>query len=577
MITLIIGTLAVAILTFSVLWPTVDQSNLTVWFAAMLISLLLRTMSILQYRRQDLTVSNAKQWLDKATFWSTISGVLWGLVFVFFTVPEEFLYIVFVVGVYCGFLSSSVSSMAIHIPTYLAFSVPSSMLFLIKCIANGMNGYGIIFYLTAIVIVVFFTVMTSFARNTQESFNKTTRLTYENNKLLGELVEQKEKAEKAVLAKDQFLAAASHDLRQPLHALGLFVSALNDFPLEEEARRCSEKIKQSAFALNGLLNGLLDISRLDAAAVECRPNHIFLKPIIESIELEYLQIVKEQGTAINIDISDQLVIYADEMLLQRVIRNLVDNAVKFTSDGVISISGVPTAKNGHESESIHLIIEDTGIGIPEDLHQDVFSEFTQLNNPERDRKKGLGLGLAIVKRLCLLMDIKIEMDSEFQVGTRFSLALPKGDVAIALKNFEEYAMNQEKDIALNGESSRLANKVIVVIDDEIDILTGMGRLLTKRAAKMILAINGDDAIIQLNEKDYIPDLLIVDFRLRDNLNGVEVINQLRDEYNIDIPAILISGDTSPDRLNLAKTANIQMLHKPVPPNILNDVISEICV
>ena len=577
MITLIIGTLAVAILTFSVLWPTVDQSNLTVWFAAMLISLLLRTMSILQYRRQDLTVSNAKQWLDKATFWSTISGVLWGLVFVFFTVPEEFLYIVFVVGVYCGFLSSSVSSMAIHIPTYLAFSVPSSMLFLIKCIANGMNGYGIIFYLTAIVIVVFFTVMTSFARNTQESFNKTTRLTYENNKLLGELVEQKEKAEKAVLAKDQFLAAASHDLRQPLHALGLFVSALNDFPLEEEARRCSEKIKQSAFALNGLLNGLLDISRLDAAAVECRPNHIFLKPIIESIELEYLQIVKEQGTAINIDISDQLVIYADEMLLQRVIRNLVDNAVKFTSDGVISISGVPTAKNGHESESIHLIIEDTGIGIPEDLHQDVFSEFTQLNNPERDRKKGLGLGLAIVKRLCLLMGIKIEMNSEFLVGTRFNLALPKGDVAKALKNFEEYAMNQEKDIALNGESSRLANKVIVVIDDEIDILTGMGRLLTKRAAKMILAINGDDAIIQLNEKDYIPDLLIVDFRLRDNLNGVEVINQLRDEYNIDIPAILISGDTSPDRLNLAKTANIQMLHKPVPPNILNDVISEICV
>ena len=570
--TLLIGSFSIAALTVSVLWFAVNQRHLLIWFAVLSILLLLRTFSVQKYRRTAITGKNAKQWMDKVVFWSFLSGVAWGLLMLLFARHEQIIYIVFMVGVYCGFVSSSVSSMAIYFPAYLAFAVPASLLFLVKCISLGVSGHGAIFYLTSVVIMVFLAVMTSFARNTQMAFDRTTRLTFENNLLMSEVLEQKETAESAVLAKNQFLAAASHDLRQPLHALGLFVSALRDMRLDDEADEIASKIEQSTFSLNGLLNGLLDISKLDASAVEFRPQHVPLKPLLETIYAEYKTTAEDQSSELILDVSDDIYVITDELLLQRVVRNLVDNAVKFTNNGIIRV--VAILDRSEEPNMVELIIADTGLGVPEEEQTNIFSEFTQLHNPERDRQRGLGLGLAIVQRLCSLMNLPLDMDSNFGVGTAFTLLLPVGNVRLS-KDSIEYDITQEmSEMTIEGNLSSLKGKIVLVIDDEVDILKAMQRLLKQWQVNVVSAIDPMQAIELLNQKNLVPELIIADFRLRNNLSGIDAISQVRDEFNVDISAILVTGDTSPDRLKLAQSAGLPVLHKPVAPMILNETMSE---
>ncbi len=573
MTTLLVGSFSIAALTVIVLWSAVNQQHLLIWFAAVSIFLLMRTFSVHKYRRTEISEKNAQQWMNKVVFWSCLSGITWGMLMVLFARPDQIIYIVFVVGVYCGFVSSSVSSMAIHFPAYIAFAAPASLLFLAKCIVLGSYGHGNIFFITAVVILVFLLVMTSFARNTEIAFGRTTRLTFENNILMSEVMEQKETAESAVLAKNQFLASASHDLRQPLHALGLFVSALRDMNLDEDAEEVASKIEQSTVSLNGLLNGLLDISKLDASAVEYRPKHIFLKPVAEAICHEYMAIAEEQGTELILDIDDNVLIISDEHLLQRIVRNLVDNAVKFTFGGIIRVTAI--ADQGEQGDIVELVIADNGLGVPKEEQKNIFSEFTQLHNPERDRQKGLGLGLAIVRRLCKLMELPLEMQSTVGIGTAFTLRLPTGDIQF-VSEILDYDITQEMtELSFEENLISLKGKVVLVIDDEADILEAMQRLLKYWQTKAVVATGPQQAIEFLNKRDLVPDLIIADFRLRENLNGIEAISQVRDEFNIDIGAILVTGDTSPDRLKLAQSAGLPVLHKPVAPKVLNDVISEL--
>lgn len=573
MTTVLVGSFAVAVLTVLVLWPVVSKIQLLTWFAVMMISMLLRAWSVLRYKATVIFEENAKKWTNTVIFWSSLSGAGWGVVLIFFSVPDEHIYLVFIVGVYCGFVSSSVSSLAIHFPAYLAFTVPISVLFLLTCIVFGVDGQGAVFYLTGVIVVVFWSVMTSFAMKAHAGFDRTTRLIFERNELMSEVVEQKEAAESAVLAKNQFLASASHDLRQPLHALGLFVSALRDMNIHDEAQEVAGKIEQSTLALNGLLNGLLDISRLDASAVEYRPQHIAIKPLLETIFLEYKTVAEDQGSEMILNVDDDVLVFSDELLLQRIIRNLVDNAVKFTNNGVIQIT--VAFDQDQQSFPVELVISDTGFGVPEDQQKNIFSEFTQLHNPERNRQKGLGLGLAIVRRLCKLMDLRLKMRSTTGVGTAFTIRLQAGDSQFFSESFEDGVTQELSEMTIQDSLISLSDKVVLVIDDDVDILQATQRLLKHWQTKAVVAMDPEQAINILNNRDLVPDLIMADFRLRGSLNGIDAISQIRDEFNADIHAILITGDTSPDRLRLAHSAGLPILHKPVEPKVLNDTITEL--
>ena len=261
------------------------------------------------------------------------------------------------------------------------------------------------------------------------------KLTYDNNSLFDDVVNQKELAENAVLAKNQFLAAASHDLRQPLHAQGLFVTALEYSQLSPEGKTLAGKIKSSNDALSSLLNGLLDISQLDSDSSEYQAGEIELNPILQQIHQQYFDCAAENETEFELKVEPGLFVLSDKTLLSRLIRNLVDNAVKFTDKGKISIL------SKIEDGNLFLSISDTGKGIPEDEQKNVFNEFTQLNNPERDRQKGLGLGLAIVKRISNRISVPIDISSSVGKGTTFTLTLPLTTQSTAQKKQQQ---EQEK-------------------------------------------------------------------------------------------------------------------------------------
>ncbi len=286
-----------------------------------------------------------------------------------------------------------------------------------------------------------------------------------------------------------------------------------------------------------------------------------------------MPIAEDNGTVIEFEIDSDIAVEVDELLLQRVVRNLIDNAVKFTSDGVVGLRVVKALDDS--SQYVELIVEDTGLGIPDDQQKNIFFEFTQLHNPERDRQKGLGLGLAIVNRLCKLMNLRMNMRSVLNEGTRFHIFLPVGDSQLAMNITQQSLDAEMSEMTIDSDLISFQGKVILVIDDEVDILQGMERLLRQWGARVIVAGDASGAIDKLNQLDIVPDLLIVDFRLRENVSGIDAIAMVREEYNIDIQAILITGDTSPDRLRLAQSAELAMLHKPVQPKVLNEAILQL--
>jgi len=557
---LVIMAISVYTLSFIALWPVYDKPILMVWFISGLIITFLRKRSAMIFAKQELTTENCDDWARRAIVWAFLSGVSWGFIYVFFTSPDHFFRLLILFGVYGALTSLSSSNFGAFFPVYFVFALPATLMFTSKLIYIG----GDIYYIAAALIVAYFIEMTSISLTTQKSFNKTSKLRFSNSTLIQEMLTQKETAENAVLAKNHFLAAASHDLRQPLHAQGLFVSAIKDQPITEEAHEIVSKIQLSTEALNSLLNSLLDISQLDAQSMKNTPKDMPLNIMIEGIAQEYDEPAKQNNSELLVDISSNLSVHCDEALLYRLLRNLIDNAVKFTNNGTINIS----AKS--QGPQTLITISDTGKGIPDNQQERVFREFTQLDNPERDRQKGLGLGLAIVKRLSNLMGINIEMSSEYGFGTTFTLQLPS--------NIDSPIETRRK--ALIHATQTFSNKafqgqVILVIDDEIEILDGMKNIITAWHATPVTATDAQDAIQKLNERGLRADLIMADYRLRDNKKGIDEIKTIRNHFGIYTNAILVTGETSPDNLKLALSQNITILHKPTSPKLLREAALQV--
>ncbi|MBX2825298.1 MAG: hybrid sensor histidine kinase/response regulator [Gammaproteobacteria bacterium] len=380
--------------------------------------------------------------------------------------------------------------------------------------------------------------------------NSATRLVREARKSeeqLGRVVEELRSGKQEQKAKDSFLAAASHDLRQPLHALGLFVSALENKVKAPDGPAILEKIKQSTEALNSLFNSLLDISRLDAGVVESTPQHFYIGELLRSLTEEFREVAAQRNLAITIDHSDD-VAYTDYVLLGRILRNLIGNAVVHTREGEITVS---CKRRGSH---LRMRVADTGPGIPTDEHDSVFSEYYQLNNPERDRSKGLGLGLSIVRRLSDLLGLKVSLQSVVGEGTVFELQVPAGAP-------DQVVTRSAPSIAQTGVDFQGA--LVLVIDDEQDVRDGMELMLQQVNCTVLTAESEQVAQQMVVERDLVPTLIIADYRLREGKTGDQAIALIRDELNIDIPALIITGDTSPERVREAANSGTRLLHKPV--------------
>jgi signal transduction histidine kinase/CheY-like chemotaxis protein len=356
-------------------------------------------------------------------------------------------------------------------------------------------------------------------------------------------------------AKSRFLAAASHDLRQPLHALGLFVAQLRSSASPNERTHIVERVDAAIGTMNELFNALLDISKLDAGVLSPKLSDFPVAQLLHRIESTFAGTAREKDLSFRVGSCDAWV-RTDFILAERILLNLASNAVRYTSRGGILV--------GCRKRDGWLRIEvwDTGPGIPADQRQKIFGEFYRLS--ETRQGAGLGLGLAIVDRLCGLLGHPIELTSEVGRGSRFAISLPSVEP-------QTRVLDTRRELAAAVDSFK--GKFVVVIDDDPLVLDGMCGLLRSWGCRVAIASNGA-AIGNVVEQGSIPDLIVSDYHLFDGRTGLDVIGELRNAFRIDIPAFIVSGDVNPEPLQNARESGFHLLHKPVAPMALRAMLNQ---
>ncbi|WP_223871704.1 ATP-binding protein [Candidatus Dactylopiibacterium carminicum] len=360
-----------------------------------------------------------------------------------------------------------------------------------------------------------------------------------------QLRERTEEAERANHAKSRFLAAASHDLRQPMHALGLFIADLSRKEHSPDTRQLIERIAASAEAMENLLDSLLDISKLDAGVVSSTPRPFALGPILERIGNDYDHAARERGLRLRVR-PTLLWVHSDPLLLERILINLVSNALRYTRRGAIMVTA---RKRG---ENVLIEVRDSGVGIAPEEQSNIFLEFVQLENPARDRSRGLGLGLAIVRRLADLLYHPLTLRSQPGRGSVFGIMTPiaPAETGPALKPLTE---------------QDFLGRVVTVIDDDVLAQESLVGLLRAWGCFVVASDSLPGLLEALEELEVEPEVIISDYRLPGEYTGLEIIANLRQRFGAELPALLLSGDTGPDTLREATARHVPLLHKPVRP------------
>ena len=489
-------------------------------------------------------------------------GGMWGALALFYIRPQEPYSVTLVLAMLAGISSSGMIVFAPSWPISLAHLLPVTLPVVPALIGGPPAAQGI-----AAAVLIYTGTMVPVSFRTARMVRTAISLRFANDDLVRRLRDQTQRAqearqlaeealhdaEDANRAKVVFMAAASHDLRQPLHALGLFASTLGRTPLSAHQRNLLTQIDHSGQAASELLGTLLDFSKVDTGVIKAQPQPFALQPLLHRLEQEFAPQASQQG--LNYRTHDcRTVVVADPALVERILRNLIGNALRYTERGGVLV--------GVRRRGALAAIEvwDSGTGIPLHELKAIFKEFHQLGNPERDRRKGLGLGLAIVEGLARAMGVEVQVQSAPGRGSVFRLLLPISREAVM-------------DVpAPQQEAADLLGARVLVIDDDESVRAAMAELLTSWGAWAEVAESGDQAVQLLAR--FKPQVVVADYRLRGHRNGREAIDQIRAHVGSYLPAIMVTGDTAADRLREAEGAGAVLLHKPVPASQLKHVLMQ---
>jgi len=543
--------LMAATLTAYLFRNNVGTIEIIVWLTGMYLIVIFRIILIQAYRRMAPPPEKAPLWGFAYLISVSINGAIWGIPALYLS-ANDLVLIFFYTLVISGIIAGSIPMLSYHLPIYSSFALFSTTPYTIQLFRFETDFYGALGVFT----VLFVLTNIISARNTQQKIHARIKLEFENRELIRSLFLAKEDAENSNLVKTKFLAAASHDLRQPLHALDLFVDLLDARIQFPEVRKIVDNIKLSTQSLKGLLNSLLDISKLDAGVLKPEFSRFTLQTLLDQLELEYGPQAANKGLKLRIR-SCNAWVNSDSIMLARILRNILSNAIRYTRSG-----GVLLGCRKRQG-SIRIEVYDTGQGIPAGELDHIFTEFYQVDNHEHDRNKGLGLGLAIVKRLADLMQHPIEVRSREGNGSVFSVTVP---AATAIPQHEVQTQIYRDD---------LAGAIILVIDDEAAIREGMGEVLQDWGCHAVLADSADHALQQLENNHLTPDIIIADYQLREGKTGVQAIKQISASLECNFPAVVVTGDIAPERLYEAQTNGYHLLHKPVSAASLRSLTSYI--
>ena len=551
---LFFGIIFVMVVVAAFFWERAERDVLLIWLAANVALTLARVVLVKSFQRQQPQGHNMQRWGLTFALSSTVSGMLWGSIAILFLQTSETETVLLVAIVLTGMAAGSLVPLSAFIPAYYGFTLcalsPLAYVLLI-------NESDVLVFIGSLVLA-FIVVNLGYSFVVNRNLAESIRLRFENLDLLESLRQQKELAEKANADKSRFLAATSHDLRQPLHALDLYLGALANLIDADEQQQLLHKSRQASTALNSLLTALMDISRLDAGdvVVERKPTNI--KSLLDAIADEFRDQAQQLGIEIDVD-APAVFADTDPLMLSRMLRNLLNNACAHSGANRITLRA-QTNKN-----TVCVSVCDDGAGIPTDQQQHVFSEFYQLNNPERDREKGLGLGLAIVKRLADLLQHALKLESAPEKGCCFHLELPLVD------GVQETVVSEVE--TADGD---ISGSFIVLVDDEVGVRDAMRTLLRQWGCELLLTDSVQALQDELLALDYPrPDIIIADYRLRDNTTGIDAVQVVHDRFDSAIPAVIISGDTDRSVQRQTDKHGCLLLHKPVQPAVLRDVLTRI--
>ena len=375
----------------------------------------------------------------------------------------------------------------------------------------------------------------------------------DHKRIESEVAAARIEAERANTAKSKFIAAASHDLRQPVQALVLQM-ALAEHQVADNppALETLDRMQTSLKGLNGLLDAILDLSRLDAG-FEAQPEAVDLGVLIRRLANEYKPKADGLGLALRVA-HRKLWVKADPVLFERALRNLIENALRYTRTGGVLIG--PRRRG----ERIRIDVVDTGIGVPQQRRKDIFEEFVQINNPGRQPGAGLGLGLAIVARIATLIDATIEMNSKEGKGSRFSLTLPAAEPA-------RVVVDEDPD-DLQDRGGR-----ILIVEDNVIVREGLEALLTKWGYDTVAASDGEQAFDLAERDEWRFGCIVTDQRLGAGLTGVETATEILRRSGRALPTLVLTGDTAKENIAEIVASGFELMHKPIASKPLRRTIA----
>jgi len=523
------------------MWTEVSHTTLVAWFALLCAFQMSRLALYGAWRRRAKPDEDVERW---RAWWATgagLSGLVWGAAGIVMFAPHSAIHQAVLIVALLGVATGSITVIATDVKAFYAFAGAVVTPVLVRAAWEGGTDYA---WLAAIGAVVLAAVLAC-GRNLSKEVARSREVELE-------LIE---KLEAAGRAKTQFFAAASHDLRQPLHAMGLFAAALSEKAHDPEVRRVVDSINSSVQALEALFSELLDIAKIDSGAMQPVLAPFALGEMFGRLKNDFEAEAAAKGLRLKVE-GGAHVVTSDALLLERIIRNLLSNAIRYTAQGAVRLTAAPAP------DGVRIEVADTGTGIREEDRQKIYEEFIQLGNPARTSAKGMGLGLSIVQRLCGLLGYQLALDSTYGSGSTFGFTVPRG-AAPAPSHGPATEPPRHAD---------LSGRLVVAIDDEAAIVEGMRVLLAGWGAEMIASLTGDDVVEAVHAAGRMPDLIIADYRLGSGATGTEVVERLRRELDPEIPAILVSGSTAPALVAEARASRCDLLLKPVQPEKLRELI-----
>ena len=548
----------------------VPLPTMIAWAILFGVALALRAvLSVTYLRRWRGSAELLRSWRTRYLTGVMSTGAMWGLsVWLFYPFGDYLERTALLLTVY-SFCISAVPALATQFLGFVAFValtfVPMTLRIALMPEPDS--------WTLALILFLIFGITVMLGRSYQRSFARVLTLKRRGQQLLTQLHVEKaaadqarREAETANRAKTQFFAAASHDLRQPLHALGLFAEALRHrVGADAEVAHLVNSINSSVDALEGLFSELLDITKIDTGGVEARPENFSVEAMFARLRLHFEPTAFEKGLALRFRGGKHFG-YADPLLLDRVVRNLLSNAIRYTNDGGILVGA------RQRGDKLRFEVWDTGLGIRPHEQERIFEEFYQVSNdaPPLDptQRKGLGLGLAIVRRLARVLDAPLRLRSVPGRGTMFSIEIALGQ----RPKPSEPSVQLRSAIGLT-----LDRRLIVIVEDDPGVVGGLLVLLKSWGADVI-AFDSYGAAAEwagaaAARKMIRPDLLIVDFRLESGHTGLEVIQAMRGAFGSALPAVIVTGSLMSNQEGEAHAHDFHLLLKPVVPTKLRAMIA----